>query len=721
MKRILSLIITVLALSLIPITVLAQNADELNAEALELISSERYNAALEVFDKLNRDYPNYFIGWYNKASAHALLGRKEDAIQQKEDAIQAVKKALELKPDFAEAWYLCGQLLSSGELAIELAIQCFDKAISSPNYVPGEVYLSLAWFNKGIAIYEYYKDDKKKYDEVIKCIDNGLGGIFNAPNIVLTTKAFLLFEMGRYVDAITAAESAIEADKRKEPLSQGGLYNVIGLCHYKRGEIQGALDAYVEAINWLEQATSPFAKLLLAGAWNNAGILYHIAGQYDDAIMCYDKALSIDDNPAAIQNSGFILSNKGYALFCRAKEEERLGIIEDARRDNQKAFEVPAGSPPDGLRREDLDKLYTDETISLIRLGYPKLEGIFFIENVEQEGTNYPFFDYKELYMPPWGIYHSREKIEDSKPISLPSPIEATTGTYKSLFPESKPLSIEEIEKIVREYRDGGSWALVIGVYGYNPERNGDGIKEDIQFTRIDAEQTKNFLEETARFDHVIYLDGENATKEKIEEKLNTLKRRAGSNDRVIIYYSGHGHRYQQGGKEYFYLVPFDGIISGNSAPQHCISMYSLGETAREMTAKHVLVILDCCYSGGIKFKGPQRLTRQQLIMRTVAKLSGIEGREALTAGRDDEQAIGDVNGSLFTKHLLDGLKGDADEHGHQDGIITIAELWSYVLDNVLNDPGAQQTPQYIPLSPPSKAGHFFYITPQALRQLQNR
>ncbi len=700
MKRTIFVIISVLTLNMISAITMALTADELNTEALEFISKEKqededYVAALGKLDGLTQQYPDYFIGWYNKANIYMHLG-------QKEYAIQSIKKVVELEPHFGDAWYLYGQILSSDGLAIE----CFDKAITSTYYAMGKSYLNLAWFNKGIAIYKYYKDDKKQYDEVIRCIDNALGGSQSIPDVMLTTKAFILFEMGRYVDAITTAESAIQwfkdtersLDKTLLPFNQGGLYNVIGLCHYKLGNAKEALDAYIEAINLLGQASEPLANLLLAGVWGNVGILYHIAHQYSDAIKCYDIAgitLSVGDEHK------YIRANNGYALFCQAIKEESKGNIEEAKQHYQRAFET--GSL-EGFSHGALDYYYTDEQIWLCRLGYQELSRRSLIRGIEEyQGIGYLIPNSETIYATNAPVVNWCEKIEEFELTELdPISLEGEKGLVRLAESVVDP---GIVRTFLEEYRSAKDWALIIGIKEYNLEKNGF---EELKYARQDAEKMHDFVIKEMGFlpDNVHILCDEQATKVNIETDIDWLVENTESNDRVIIFFSGHGYNHKVREDSFSYLIPTDGIKDHVSST--CMSMNVLKHKILVMPAKHILAIFDSCYSGGIGIKGSPGRERDN--WNIIWKLSKEPGRHAITAGRDNEIAVEKEGLGVFTRYLIEGLRGAADTD--QNKVITLSELHTYVQNSVIRDSDSNQTPQIFSLS--NYRGEYVFIYPKS-------
>lgn len=91
----------------------------------------KYNEALKAYDKAIELKPDYVEAWYNKGVVLDNLGRHDEALK-------AYDKAIVLKPDFARAWYnrACvysvkgekEKALSDLKKAIELDVSCKEKA-----------------------------------------------------------------------------------------------------------------------------------------------------------------------------------------------------------------------------------------------------------------------------------------------------------------------------------------------------------------------------------------------------------------------------------------------------------------------------------------------------------------------------------------------------------------------------------------------------------------
>jgi tetratricopeptide (TPR) repeat protein len=127
------------------------------------------------------------------------------------------------------------------------------------------------------------------------------------------------------------------------------------------------------------------------------------------------------------------------------------------------------------------------------------------------------------------------------------------------------------------------------------------------------------------------------------------------------------------------------------------------------MRAKHVMFVMDACYSGlGLTRGGPS----SSAFLRENARRSA---RQMLTAGGADQQvADSGPNGhSVFTWVLLQALAGKGDLNG--DGLITGTELAAYVAPAV--SAVSRQTPAFGSL-PGSQGGEFVFQVPDSQEYL---
>jgi hypothetical protein len=160
-------------------------------------------------------------------------------------------------------------------------------------------------------------------------------------------------------------------------------------------------------------------------------------------------------------------------------------------------------------------------------------------------------------------------------------------------------------------------------------------------------------------------------------------------NDRIIVFFAGHGHTVRGYRRETGFLIPVDGNIGDLATLVRWDELTSNGELIK---AKHIFFLMDACYGG-------LALSRKAIppgSMRFLRDMLQRYSRQVLTAGKADEP-VADAGGpraghSVFTGHLLDVLDGATST---KTGIITANTLMAYVYDKVGNDPRSRQTPHY--------------------------
>lgn len=238
-------------------------------------------------------------------------------------------------------------------------------------------------------------------------------------------------------------------------------------------------------------------------------------------------------------------------------------------------------------------------------------------------------------------------------------------------------------------------WAAVIGIGDYsNP------LVPDLRFTVPDAEAMYAYLIDDLGVpeDHVFKLIDGDATSQRMKSVLGTeLRRRAGEDDLVIIYYAGHGapeldaRNLDGDGLEKY-------LLSWEADPEDLYgTAFSMNEIANifgRIQAQRVIFIADACYSGasgGRTFGGGMRATISDAFLDRISG-SG-RGRVILSASSANEpsQERSDLGHGVFTYYLLEGLKGAAD--GNRDGVITVDEAYDYVAEKVPEDTGQTQHP----------------------------
>ena len=227
------------------------------------------------------------------------------------------------------------------------------------------------------------------------------------------------------------------------------------------------------------------------------------------------------------------------------------------------------------------------------------------------------------------------------------------------------------------------SYAVIVGISRY---RNLED-KEQLQFAERDAQSifTALISPEGGNFhvENVHMLTGDKATLAAVRREIGTwLPSVAKEDDRVLIYFAGHGFMFEGKG----YLAPFD--FERDRIADTGYPMDELGSViGGKIKAKSKILLTDACHSGAITPEDTENLNSR------FGDLS--KSLFSLTASRAREQSfeVADLKGGhgVFTYYVVQGMEGAADTSG--DGVVTADELAEYVHTQVREYTTNRQNP----------------------------
>ena len=175
---------------------------------------------------------------------------------------------------------------------------------------------------------------------------------------------------------------------------------------------------------------------------------------------------------------------------------------------------------------------------------------------------------------------------------------------------------------------------------------------------------------------------------------LSQLRRRLGEEDSLLVFYAGHGDRPTRAAQAYW--LPVD------AEPDDHANWISADDIASEislMNARHVLVVADSCFSGGLlRSGGPAAETVPGVERaRYLDEMARRRSRHLMSSGAN-EPVLDEGGGghSVFARALLAGLAA------MPEGVFTAQQLFaSRVQEPVAGRSG--QSPQFGPIL---KSGH---------------
>jgi len=247
------------------------------------------------------------------------------------------------------------------------------------------------------------------------------------------------------------------------------------------------------------------------------------------------------------------------------------------------------------------------------------------------------------------------------------------SSTSQNTRPYSKPAPDRYRE--IQQQANLKVWAVVIGIANYNH-------MPVLRYTDDDAYRMYAFLKSpeggALDDDQISILIDEDATKQNIKSTMQEVFSKAGPNDLVILYFSGHGL------KGSFLPIDFDGY---NNKLYH----EEIKDLLDRSPAKYKLCIADACHSGSLL---AMRGNVRNVLDDYYTSLAKAEPGTALIMSSKSEETSLESNNlrqGVFSHFLIRGLKGEADED--QDHFVSVKELFHFINGNVRSYTGNRQSP----------------------------
>lgn len=218
-------------------------------------------------------------------------------------------------------------------------------------------------------------------------------------------------------------------------------------------------------------------------------------------------------------------------------------------------------------------------------------------------------------------------------------------------------------------------WAVIIGVSSYDH-------MPVLRYPDDDAYRIYAFLKSpeggAIPDEQIRILVDEDATHLQIISTMQQLFGKAGKDDLVFLYFSGHGLPGS------FLPIDYDGF--NNHLWHEEVNM-----VLSQSRAKYKLCIADACHSGSLlamKGRDPQILTQYY---ENLAKAQA--GTALIMSSKSEETSLesSGLRQGVFSHFLIRGLKGEADQNG--DKKVSVQELYDFVFAKVRYYTGNRQSP----------------------------
>lgn len=200
----------------------------------------------------------------------------------------------------------------------------------------------------------------------------------------------------------------------------------------------------------------------------------------------------------------------------------------------------------------------------------------------------------------------------------------------------------------------GSNYLLAIGIDAYR-----DDSIPNLRNAKRDAEQIGQLLSKRYLFeeDHISTLFNEQANKKNIIKELDRLVNKIKAEDNLLFYFSGHGYLRKKGTGRLGYLVPSDAALGDYDS---LLPNSTLLDYLPIIDAKHILFVVDSCYSGSLITQMRDVPSFEKLregIAEYASRVGKKRSRMGLAAGRMEAVADGIGEHSPFTTSLLNILE----------------------------------------------------------------
>ena len=228
--------------------------------------------------------------------------------------------------------------------------------------------------------------------------------------------------------------------------------------------------------------------------------------------------------------------------------------------------------------------------------------------------------------------------------------------------------------------------ALLIG--------NDDYVDDDLKRLSAPWEDVTGFkdvLEEFGEFEAMSPLY--NASLTQAQTAITQLFKRAGPDDTVLLYYTGHGVRDDE--NDLYFALPQTNV---DLLPANALPAEFIRDAMRRSQASAQVIIIDCCHSGAFRMEGGKSQATAESVLKgdfidTNAGDVAAEGKYILTASQPNQSAYELGGKSVFTRLLVDGLaNGTASPNKTH---VTIQDLYAHVYRMVKQE-GAPQQPRLL-------------------------
>jgi hypothetical protein len=150
----------------------------------------------------------------------------------------------------------------------------------------------------------------------------------------------------------------------------------------------------------------------------------------------------------------------------------------------------------------------------------------------------------------------------------------------------------------------------------------------------------------------------------------------------ALVYFSGHGGEYKRAHYPPLYFLCPNGY-NANDFDNTALNGDEFTQKIEALTAKKVVVILDCCHAAGMPSvkAADEEFVKGNAPPSLLKAMEQGSGRVVIASSRSDESSYGGNPNSLFTACLLEAMAGRAAREA--DGYARVLDVLSYLFAKV--------------------------------------
>jgi hypothetical protein len=200
-----------------------------------------------------------------------------------------------------------------------------------------------------------------------------------------------------------------------------------------------------------------------------------------------------------------------------------------------------------------------------------------------------------------------------------------------------------------RDWQPQRTWVFVVGLLKF---QHRDMFNSFPQTNRRDAQLVEFFRQQGVPDEQIVFLKDAQATSRRVENSFPAFLSKAGPNDFLFFYYTGHGYKSEDERTTYFATYDAGDDVDGWSTDS------IVRDVEKYFKGTRALLTADTCYSGSLT-ANVQRLGRRVSYASLTSSSANHTSTENWT----------------FTEMLLAGLRGESFADTNGDGEVSLTEL----------------------------------------------